>query len=472
MRIIFFAVFLIFLGCSTNSQNKNRSISNIPPNLDLEQNSSTWIDQVKEISKDSVDSGYNAGIAVGVIDESGKQSIYTFGQMDVAENKAISKSTIFEIGSITKVLTAELLAKFVTKGRVSLDDEVKKFIPELADSDAGKITLKELSTHTSGLPRLPNNINPKDPQNPYYDYTLEQLMSFLKNYKETKAKPYGYNYSNLAVGLLGQILAMINSKDYEETLREEVLAPLNLPMTITLSVDQKNNFATPYSSTSEKTSHWDIGILNGAGGVRATIQEMLHFAQAQLKPESTPLKDAILLTQKIQYKGEDAQMGLGWSIRNHVDGFIFSKDGGTGGFSSLILIQPTTGRALTLLSNSANTIPCLITYFKKEECKIKKAQSMSLNQLQRYLGKFESENGPNVEIVLSQNKRFLIVDVVNQPPWVLKPESDTVFNFTELDARIVFPEGNEPIKTLVLQQNGKDYFYKKLESTLEQNSKR
>ena len=97
---------------------------------------------------------------------------------------------------------------------------------------------------------------------------------------------------------------------------------------------------------------------------------------------------------------------------------------------------------------------------------------MSLNQLQRFLGSFESENGPRIEIVLSQNKRFLIADVVNQRLWVLRPESDTAFNFTELDAKIVFPEGNESIKTLVFQQNGKDYIYKKLDSTLELYSKR
>ena len=78
-----------------------------------------------------------------------------------------------KIGSISKVFTGEILAKFVTEGRVSLDDEIRKFIPSLVNSDAGKITLKELSTHTSGLPRIPNNMNPKDPKNPYVDYSLD-----------------------------------------------------------------------------------------------------------------------------------------------------------------------------------------------------------------------------------------------------------------------------------------------------------
>lgn len=449
MRIFLLAAFLILLGCTTNTQ--------------VENSTAKWIDQVKEISQESVDSGYNAGIALGIIDETGKQSLYTFGKLDVAKNKPITKSTIFEIGSITKVFTAELLAKFVIEGRVSLDDEVRKFIPALASCDAGKITLKELSTHTSGLPRLPNNMNPKDPTNPYADYSLEQLISFLKSYKETKTKPYGHKYSNLAFGLLGYILAELGSKNYEKTLAQEILIPLNLPMTITLKNDQKNYLATPYDSTASQTSHWDIGILNGAGGIRATIQDLLDFAQSQLKPEFTSLKEATLLAQEIHYKAKDAQMGLGWSIRNHPDGLILSKDGGTGGFSSLIIIQPKTGRALAMLSNSANIVPCLINYFKKDECKIKKVHSMSLEQLQRFLGSYENERKDKLNIVLSGNKKFLIGDIPKQQPWVLKAESETLFNFTEIDVSIVFPEGVGPVKSFVLKQGGKDTIYKKVE---------
>lgn len=86
------AAFLILSECSTNTSVENRSISNTPG-----QNSrATWIDLVKEISQESVDTGYNAGIALGIIDETGKQSFYTFGKMDVAKNKPITKSTIFE----------------------------------------------------------------------------------------------------------------------------------------------------------------------------------------------------------------------------------------------------------------------------------------------------------------------------------------------------------------------------------------
>lgn len=459
MKVCLFAAFLILLGCSTNMPIENRSISN-----SSDQNSAaTWIDQVKEISQESVDNGYNVGLALGIIDESGKQSIYTFGKMDVAKNKPITKATIFEIGSISKVFTAEMLAKFVIEGRVSLDDEVRKFIPALVNSDAGKITLKELSTHTSGLPRIPTNMNPKNPKNPYADYSLEQLMSFLQSYKETKTKPYGHKYSNLAFGLLGHILADLDTKSYEEALTQEILISLNLLMTITLKKDQKKLFATPYDSTASQTSHWDIGILNGTGGIRGTIQDLLKFAQTQLKPESTLLKDATLLTQEIHYKKEDVQMGLGWAIRNHQDGLIYLKDGGTGGFSSLIVIQPKTGRALTVLSNSVNIVPCLFTYFKKEECKIKKSHSMSLEKLQRFLGNYENERKDKLSIVLSGNKKFLIIDIPNQQPWVLKAESETLFNFTEIDVSIVFPKGDGAVKSFILKQGGKEYIYKKVE---------
>ncbi|MBY0415169.1 MAG: serine hydrolase [Bdellovibrionales bacterium] len=460
MKNYLFASFLTLLGCSTNTHIENRTISNTP-----DQNSTTaWIDQAKEISQESVESGYNAGIALGIIDETGQQSIYTFGKMDVLKNKPITKSTIFEIGSITKVLTAELLAKFVVEGKLSLDDEVKKFIPSLSASDAGRITLRELSTHTSGLPRLASNMNPKDPTNPYADYTLEQMMSFFKNYKEIKTRPFSYSYSNLGFGLLGQILSDLNSKTYEVVLKKEILSSLNIPMTITLTRAQNMLFATPYSLTAAKTSHWDIGIINGAGGLRATIQDLLDFAKTQLHPESTTFQEAILLSQQTHYKSKNMQMGLGWVIRDHSDGLIFSKDGGTGGFGSLILIQPKTGRALAMISNSANIVPCLINFFKKETCDVKKVYPMSVEKLKRLLGNFENEQGQKINIILSENKKFIFGVIPNQPTWVLKSESETVFNFMDIDASIVFPDGVEPINSFVLKQGGKDYIYKKVET--------
>ncbi|MBC7538561.1 MAG: beta-lactamase family protein [Bacteriovorax sp.] len=464
MKILLSVMFLILLSCSTSSQNKNRSVSNIPIIVNSDLASLTWVDKVRDISQDSVDNGYNAGIALGIIDESGKQSIYTLGKMNVAKDKPILKSTLFEIASITKVLTSELLAKFAIEGKLNLDDKVSKFFPSLINCDVGRITLRELSTHSSGLPRMPNNMNPKNPTNPYTDYTQEQFMSFLQSYKEIKSKPYGYHYSNLAFALLGQILTNLNlKKDYEETLKQEILTKLNMPMTITLTGNQRNNFAIPYASTSVETSHWDLGVFNSAGGVRATIQDLLDFAQAQLKPESTSLKEAILLTQEIHYKGKDAQLGLGWYVRNHPDGLIYTKDGGTGGFSSLIIIQPKTGRALTLLTNNSNNVPCLVEFFKGEECRIKKTYSMSLKQLERFVGDFENDLGNKMSIVTSQNNKFLIVNIAKQQPWVLRAESSTIFNFTEIDAKIVFPEDSEAIKSLTLKQDGKDFIYKKIE---------
>lgn len=211
---------------------------------------------------------------------------------------------------------------------------------------------------------------------------------------------------NLGFGLLGQILSNLNSKTYEETLKEEILGPFNIPMKITLTGAQKKLFVTLYSLTAAKTSHWDIGIINGAGSLRATIQDLLDFAKTQLHPEFTALQEATLLSHQVHYKSENIQIGLGWVIRNHSDGLIFSKDGGTGGFSSLIMIQPKTGRALAMISNSAKIVPCLINYFKKEECDVKKVYPTSVEKLKRLLGNFENEQGQKLNIILSENKKL------------------------------------------------------------------
>src|SRR5205085_8424519 len=111
--------------------------------------------------------------------------------------------TIFEIGSATKVFTSLLLADMVQRGQVALDDPVAKYLPptvKMPERHGRSITLVDLATHTSGLPRLPTNMTPKNQANPYADYSVEQLYQFLSNYQLTRDVGSQYEYSNLGGG--------------------------------------------------------------------------------------------------------------------------------------------------------------------------------------------------------------------------------------------------------------------------------
>src|SRR5207247_418034 len=133
-------------------------------------------------------------------------------------DKAVNGDSVFEIRSVSKVFTATLLADMVERGEVSLSDPISKYLPtslKTPTRNGKEITLLDLSTQTSGLPRLPDNLAPKNPLNPYADYSVEQMYAFLSRYTLTRDIGSKYEYSNLCVGLLGHILALRAGTDYE-----------------------------------------------------------------------------------------------------------------------------------------------------------------------------------------------------------------------------------------------------------------
>ncbi|MGC1520781.1 MAG: serine hydrolase, partial [Steroidobacteraceae bacterium] len=154
---------------------------------------------------------------VGVIDAKGRR-IVAYGSLEKADKRPLDGDTVFEIGSITKVFTSLLLADMVQRGEVKLDDPIAKYLPASAkvpERNGHSITLVDLATHTSALPRMPANFRPKDPANPYADYTDEQLYAFLSSYELIRDVGAKYEYSNLGFGLLGQGLAHRAGTDYE-----------------------------------------------------------------------------------------------------------------------------------------------------------------------------------------------------------------------------------------------------------------
>jgi serine-type D-Ala-D-Ala carboxypeptidase/endopeptidase len=151
----------------------------------------------------------SVGIVVGVIGPEGRR-VVAYGQLEKGDPRALSGDTVFEIGSATKVFTALLLTDMVERGEVALDDPVAKYLPagvQMPERNGRSITLVDLATHTSGLPRLPTNLAPKDPGNPYADYSVDELHEFLADYQLTRDIGSQYEYSNLGGGLLGYVLA-------------------------------------------------------------------------------------------------------------------------------------------------------------------------------------------------------------------------------------------------------------------------
>lgn len=298
------------------------------------------------------------GMVIGVIKD-GNISTYGYGETTKGNGKIPNADNIFEIGSLTKTFTATILAYYVNDGRLKLSDPITKFLPDsvAANSALDDITLLMLSNHTSGLPRLPEDFftHVRDAANPYKDYNISLLYSYLKHYKSTAKPGVQYAYSNLAVGLLGIILEHVSSESFEQMVSQMITQPLNMTNTAQhLSLFQKPRFVTVYNEDGIETEHWDWDALASAGALNSSLNNLLLFAQANLTKPTTRLTKALALTHQLTYN-MPPKVGLAWHIIT-VDGVdYYFHDGGTGGSSTFFAFNMEKNIAVIILSNAVES---------------------------------------------------------------------------------------------------------------------
>lgn len=269
------------------------------------------------------------------------------------------EAIVFEIGSITKVFTGLLLAQASLDGRVGLDDPIARHLPADLELDPAlaAITLRQLAAHTSGLPRLPDNLQPANPADPYADYTVERLHAFLRSHRPEQPAPQPSAYSNLGVGLLGHLLERACGASFAELVHRHITGPLGMSDTVlTLDADQRRRFATPHSG-SVAVQPWELGALVGAGALRSTAADMAKFVRALLD-ENSPIAPAWKIAREpVAPFGARGQIGLGVLIAQRDGQPVYYHGGGTGGFRSTFEAEPTRGRGAVVLLNNDTLEP-------------------------------------------------------------------------------------------------------------------
>src|SRR5579863_2428358 len=178
----------------------------IPPVLDVEMD---LRGPVTAAAEKALATGKHTGLEVG-ISLDGSRGLFGFGRSSAISNTPPNGDSIFEIGSITKVFTASLLVLLKNDGLVSLEDPVRKHLggdAKVASRNGKVIRLHQLASHNSGLPRLPANLHPRNPENPYADYSVQDLERCIAKVKLVHDPGEAYDYSNLGGGLLGHVLA-------------------------------------------------------------------------------------------------------------------------------------------------------------------------------------------------------------------------------------------------------------------------
>lgn len=304
-----------------------------------------------------------AGMAVAVIAPGPSGALVThkfsYGMTTRLGGKPVTSATLFEIGSETKVFTAVLLASFAAEGRVAIDDPIQKYLPAGIRAPGGAsapITLRDLATHRSGLPRMPSNLGGGSQARSRY--SSDDLYGFLNQYTLPYEPGAKFEYSNLSFGLLGTLLARLEAKSYEALIVDRIAGPLAMPDTrIHLNAEQRGRLAKGHTSTGGFAPEWNnSGALAGGGGLLSTIEDNARFLAASIDPPSLPIGLALQQVQALQTYTQEPEVvtGLGWQRINRSGSFphdIIWKNGGTTGFSSWMGFVRETRVGVVILTN-------------------------------------------------------------------------------------------------------------------------
>ncbi|MDX9720765.1 MAG: serine hydrolase [Myxococcota bacterium] len=423
---------------------------------------------VQVLLQPALDARVFDGLAVAIIEPSGVETMF-WGE--AAPAKPVDTSTVFEIGSITKVFTSILLMDAVQRGELELQLSLASLLKDATaltaqpsvDADWSSITLEQLATHHSGLARLPAPFEPPDYDNPYAHLREEDMLRALR--EMPLAHPVGqqYAYSNFAVGLLGQLIAMQRGQPYEELLQARVLVPLGLLDThLQRSAYEAQRLAVPHDADGREVSAWDFGALQGCGALRSTLPDMIRFVQLAMGLESSTLASALQQMQVARLPAEGGQsIGLGWHISP--SGIVW-HNGGTGGFRSFVGYSPEHAYGVVVLSNTATGMvdalaSALMMHLEGAPAKLDVDPWVELpaQTLQRYEGQYEL--APGVIFDIRREGQRLSAQLSGQPAVYVYPESETLFNYRVVPAQLVFAED---ASSLTLLQNGLELPAKRL----------
>jgi len=432
--------------------------------------------EIRQILVDRIDAQHQSvGIVIGVIGPEGRRVI-AYGHLEKGDPRKLDGDTVFEIGSATKVFTSLLLADMVQRGEVALDDPVAKYLPpsvKMPERNGRVITLVDLATHTSGLPPLPANLKPKDPSNPYADYSVDQLYQFLSGYQLTRDIGSQYEYSNLGGGLLGHMLARRAGTDYETLVRTRICDPLGMNNTrITLTPEMKARLAVGHNRALDPVENWDLPTLAGAGALRSTANDMLTFLAANLGYTKSSLAPAMAAMLKVRrptgQRGFD--VAIGWHLYKTTNTELVEHNGGTGGYRSYIGFDPKQRVGVVALSNTATmagvddigrhmldaSVP--LTMPPKERQEI----SVDPKLFDQYVGTYAFT--PAAILTITRDGAHLFAQLTGQGKIEIFPESPRDYFAKIVDAQITFVTDNSGRATeLVLHQGGIDQHAKRFE---------
>ncbi len=418
--------------------------------------------EIRTLLQDRLDPGADIGLVAAVVSPEGVR-IVTAGRAGPNGEPALNENTVFEIGSVTKVLTAAILSVMIERGEVALDDSLGKYLPadvRVPGRNGKTITLIDLATHTSGLPTLPSNLV-MEPANPYANYTVPQLYAFLSEHQLARDIGGRFEYSNVGVGLLGHVLALKSGIGYEKLVRQRILQPLGMKDTaISLSTSLKARLAVGHDGEGNAVPNWDLPTLAGAGALRSTANDMVKFLQANLA-DSGRLSAALRRChgKRRNIGNPNTDIGLGWLITKTPAAEIVWHNGQTGGYHSFVGLDLKSGSGVAVLHNSNADIDDIGFYLLDNRlpppAKRRVESPIEPEALDLYPGEYQLAPGFTLTVTREEDKLF--VQATGQPRFQVYPSSEAEFFYKVVDAQITFVKDSAGLVTgLVLHQGGRN----------------
>ena len=375
--------------------------------------------EIKRILQDRIGGDKVAvGLVVGLLDAQGSRVI-SCGKLDNGDSPEVNGDTLFEIGSITKLFTRLLLHDMVARGQMNLDDPVQKYLPasvRMPTRNGRQITLWDLTTHTSGLPREMG-----DP------WTVEHLYAFLGRHQLRRDPGDKFEYSNVGMALLGHVIARRAGQDYETLVRERICRPLKMDSTaITLTPALQARRAAGHDTSCRPAGYIGLQAIPGSGAIFSTVNDMLKFASARLGLTPSPLTPLMRKTNN-------------------------GHSGGTYGFSTMLSIDAKHRRALVVLANcrANDMVPKLGALLIGQSPKPLGTVPLSPEVCDPYIGQYYAP-GQRIRTVRREGDRWLLQEWGNGS-CELFPLSATNFYNQLFDCRANFVLDSATSKASELQ---------------------
>ena len=421
-----------------------------------------------DILKSRVEDGRATGLVLGVMEADGATRIVAYGDPGAGAH-ALGPNSVFEIGSVTKVFTTTLLADMAAKGEVSLDVPAQTYAPPgmtLPVRNGKAITLAHLAEQNSGLPRLPGNLDLSkvDMANPYAAYTTAMLNEFLAGYAPPRDPGEQFEYSNLGMGVLGEILAHRAGTDFETAARTRILDPLGMKGTaITLTPQMQAQLAKGHDASGAPTANWDLPSLAGAGALRSSMTDMLKFLDANIGEPASDLERAMRLAHQPRFPiGGNAKIGLGWITITTAKGSFIYHDGGTGGYGAIVAIDPQRNVGLVLLGNRTGIPEDIAMHLMDSSIPLtppptgeRVEVAVPADLLASYAGVYALDAMPSFKLTVTLEGGQLHLQATGQQKFPVFAESQSKFFLKVVDAQVTFAPatGGQPAH-LILHQGG------------------